>query len=459
MSIELTYPFTTPSNYTYDSDALAIESGEASLKDRRPTDATFYAAYAADVNGNWGDGVLTGTPVGGAAVSGGKLDLAHDDVRYLDYDADQNADSKQTGCIRFKITPNYSGTPANTQIFIRIDKANGDTTNEVLVSHKDDGTILLRIKDSVDANIIDASMGVWSPVISTEYEFELNYDITTGATRLFIDGTQVGTTKTNTGTRDGSIGLVRIGSNIVGSTTSNFLFDDLVIFSTVQHTADYTPGESIPATIYVTDNPTMEFNATFRHEGLDGFTELKTAAGADQVKYILKKGSLWYYWSGAAWVESNGTYAQANDASEIETNKATFTDTAVTTQVKALFHSDDGSTTPSLDWVTIQYDFSGDNPDAVSTCIVWGYQIQTDAEGETEDITIKLVNDSVKYKTNITISSEEYTVTPDGDGYWEQELVETENMEGDQVYGFAIGDEFFERAVPNQGTANFYELV
>lgn len=458
MSIELVYPFTTPANYTFDSDVIEVTGGKAKLKDQRPAGATFHANYNSDVNGNWGGGVLTGTPIGGAAVSGGKLDLAHDDVRYLDYDADLNADSQQTGCIRFTVTPNYSGTPAATQVFFRIDKANGDTTNEVLIAHKDDGTLLLRIQNSVDASIIDASMGAWSPVSATEYEFEINYDITTGATRLFIDGIQTGSTETGTGTRDDNIGLIRIGANITGTTTSNFLFDNLIIFSTVQHTEDYTPGQSIAATIYATDNPELVCNATFRHEGLDAFVETKSVAGSDQIKYILKKGTVKYYWTGSAWGVSDGTYGQSNTAAGIETNKATFTDTAVTTEVIVLIHSDDGSTTPELDQLGIDYDFSGSSPDSIDTCIVWGYQIQSDADPDVETIKIHLVNDAVKYKTNITITREDYTVTPDANGYWEIELAETENMDGTQRYAFAIGDELFEREVPNEISANFYEL-
>lgn len=459
MSIELVYPFTTPANYTFDSDVIEVTGGKAKLKDQRPADATFHANYNADINGNWGDGTLAGTPVGGAAVVDSKLDLAHDDVRYVDYDADLNADSQQTGCIRCKVTPNYSGTPTSTQIFCRIDKANGDTANEVLLAHKDDGSLLVRIKDSADADIINASMGAWSPVLGTEYEFELNYDIATGATRLFIDGTQFGSTKTDTGTRDANIGLVRIGANITGTTTSNFLFDDLIVFSTVQHIADYTPGQSIPSTVYSTTDPQLVCNATFRHEGLEGFAETKTVAGSDDIKYVLKKGTVKYYWTGSAWAVSDGTYAQANTSGDIETNKATFTTVAVTTEVTVLLHSADGSTTPDLDILFVDYDFSGATPDSIETCIVWGYQNQTDGDADLETIEISLVNDAVKYKTNITVTRETYTVTPDSNGYWEIELVETENMNGNQKYAFEIGDKRFERGVPDEISANFYELT
>ena len=94
-----TIPYTTPADYTYDSNKIEIEAGIAKLKlqnslqsfeenfaddtgfvydsdlaefvggklqqkDKRQTDATFYASYNNDINGNWGDGILTGIPIG-----------------------------------------------------------------------------------------------------------------------------------------------------------------------------------------------------------------------------------------------------------------------------------------------------------------------------------------------------------------------------------------------------------
>lgn len=235
------------------------------------------------------------------------------------------------------------------------------------------------------------------------------------------------------------------------TTPSNYTFDSEII--------EVTGGKAKLKAPYSTANPSLVCNARFRHDGINAFTETKSASGSDEIKYILKKGSVKYYWTGSAWAVSDGTYAQSNTAAEIETNKATFTTETVTTEIIVLFHSDDGSTTPELDTLQIDYDFSGSNPDTVETCIVWGYQTQTDGDADVETIEISLVNDAVKYKTNITIMRETYTVTPDSNGYWEIELVETENMNGNQKYAFEIGDKRFERGVPNEISANFYELT
>ncbi len=459
MSITLTFPFTTPSNYTFDSDIIEVTGGKAKLKDQRPADATFHANYNADINGNWGNGVLIGTPIGGAGVSGGKLDLDGGTLKYVVYDADLNADSQQVGAVRFKVTPNYSGTPSTNRVFFSVFESSGITNNAIQLIHLNSGDLYIQIKNASGGSIVASAFGAWSPTAAQEYELELNYDLTLGDYRLFIDGNLLSTISGFTGTRGPNIGRFLIGTGIAETTAPDFKIDNVTVFTTVQHIANYTPGQSISATIYVTNDPSLVCNATFRHEGIDAFTETKTMSGSDEIKYILKKGTVKYYWSGAAWIVSDGTYAQANTAAEIETNKATFTIIGVTTEITVLFHSDDGSTTPELDILQIDYDFSGSNPDTIDTCIVWGYQIQSDTDPDVETVTVFLVNDAVKYKTNITIMREFYTVTPDANGYWEIELVETASMDGDQKYAFEIGDERFERGIPDSISANFYELT
>jgi hypothetical protein len=77
-----------------------------------------------------------------------------------------------------------------------------------------------------------------------QYEFELNWDITAGASRLFVNGKQFGATITATGVRNSSIGLLRVGGGYDSTSplASNFGIEKLIIFNTVQNTADYTPG-------------------------------------------------------------------------------------------------------------------------------------------------------------------------------------------------------------------------
>ena len=145
------YPFTTPGNYTFPA-SIQVGSGVADLVDIIPADATFYASYDSDVDGTWGDGVLTGTPVGGAAVAGGFLDLAHNDLRYVTYASASNFVSGNDGCMRIKIKPDYTGLPPSTQILY--DVSNGTTQhNRCVMWHDASGDLYTRLRTAGDVSI------------------------------------------------------------------------------------------------------------------------------------------------------------------------------------------------------------------------------------------------------------------------------------------------------------------
>ena len=224
--------FSSPTGFTYDSTKARIGN---------PEDATFLATYDTDANGTQGNGILTGTTVGGPSVSGGLLDLTGGTEKSVDYNADLNADSQQVGAVRFRWVPNYSGAPAVTQNLFIIQEANADESNQISFIHSiTTGNLTLSCRDAAAVGFMTVSFGAWSPTSGQQYEFELNYDFTAGATRLFIDGTQFGSTQTSTGTRGSAIGLLRIGNDYNGGAISNFKVQDIQIFKTVQHTAGYT---------------------------------------------------------------------------------------------------------------------------------------------------------------------------------------------------------------------------
>ena len=282
MSIQTTYDYLTPADYVYNPLLIGVAAGASLIfqnnpgqdftqdflsdvgfiynasntefvagvmrqiqKAYRPTYylGTFFANYDTDINGNYGDGVLTGTAFGGASVSGGKLVLDQSDVRYVDYAGVGNIDGMiQTGCIRFKVTPNYTGSPAGDRTMITVSQAAGNANNFIFIRHSSDGQFRIYVYDNIAAPIFIGVLGAWSPTAATEYEIELNFDVTAGASRLFIDGTQFGATQAATGTRNNSIGLLRVGSNVVGADSSDFSIQDVILFNDVQHTANYVPA-------------------------------------------------------------------------------------------------------------------------------------------------------------------------------------------------------------------------
>lgn len=353
------FPFTTPANYIYPA-GIQVAAGVADLVDLVPANATFYANYISDINGTWGGGVLTGVATGGAAVSGGELDLIYSDTRYVTYDADGNADSQQVGCVRFLVRPNYNGSPATNGIFVSISKASGDTDNLVQLQHQSTGDFRVLVYDFTGA-VIFAQNTVWSPTSGVQYEIEFNWDITTGASRLFVDGVQLGATNISTGIRDALIGQFRLGNNTSGSATANFTLDDVLIFSTVQHTANYAPGAAIPQTKYGIDDPTIVNNTGLVFaSAFNAFVETATEVGSN-IRYQLSSddGATWKWWSGAAWTARTGGQTdswyytnEATDNVSVNINIAALAASG-TFKFQAFLHSDTGAETPVLDLVQI----------------------------------------------------------------------------------------------------------
>ena len=318
------WPFTTPANYTYVGTDVEVTGGVGQLKSQAPANATFYAKYNSVIDGNWGDGVLTGSATGGAAISGGFLDLTHADVRYVDYGDDDNFAATQTGCIRFVMKPNYSGTPVTQQILV--DVHNGSNNNNRVVIWQaapgSGGGLWTRIATGAGSSIfVSETWGAWSPTAGVEYEFELNWDVTTGASRLFIDGVQLGSTKTETGTHDlTGLTTVRVGSNFSGTETSDFAIKDFLLFDAVQHTANYTPGATIPEFEYLETDPTIESVTGFAFSSsLNSFTVDDTVSGS-ALKYQVSSddGTTFKWWNGSAWVARITSLTQ-NVASAIAT--------------------------------------------------------------------------------------------------------------------------------------------
>jgi len=314
--------FADDTDFTYDSDKAEFVGGKVQQKNQRPTDATFYASYNSDINGDWGNGALTGVDSGGASVSNGKLDLAHNDNRYVDYDAVGNADNIQTGCIRFKYIPNYNGYPSSNQFLFSLTKSEIETSNAIVLHHSIGGNFHLRMDKKDGYSIIDINFPTKSLTSGQEYELEINFDLISQELRFFIDGVQQSTVKTISGERDSNIGLLRIGNNYNDSYTSNFKINDFIIFSTVQHTSNYTPDWSnIEEYDYLASTVTLpEIEHTLPGDltTFDSFVTVES--GNPRYTIQIGRSGNYLYWNGSAWVTSDGSYAQANDEATFNAN-------------------------------------------------------------------------------------------------------------------------------------------
>lgn len=470
MASPLIIDFTDPAKISYDLDEIDISGGKAKLKDLTPSNVCSWATYASSVDLSGGGGILTGTSVGGAAISGGFLDLTGETLKYVDYTGLGNADCLiQTGAIKFILKPGYSGSPAALRNYVVISEASGDSSNLINLYHKTDGNLKLVMNNLTTGTITQDDLGVWSPIAGSEYEIEINFiiDTVTGAQtfiRVFVEGNQFGPTKTGvTGTRSSAIGLIRIGTNLGIDDTADFSIKDFVIYDTVQHTTNYTPGYTLPTAQFNITNPYGKIIEGFRTDELESFIETASKTGNDEIKYIFENEGDYYYINNGAWTVGSLQYSNSTTASDIQTHLSTLVEKSSIWYVYFFLHSDNGTTTPELSNLQIDYSYAGETPDTINTCVVWGYNLDFKKNSITKSLTIRLNKYIVQYGNYTSILSEDITVTPDNSGYWEVELVESENMislDGDDVkYIFDFGNaNIFEKTVPDEEIKSYYDL-
>lgn len=325
--VNFTQDFDNDTGFTYDNTKAEFTGGLVRQKDQRNySNASFEASYNSVINGTRGLGVLTGTPINGATITGAKLNLTGG--RSVNYDANLNADGQQTLCIKFKVTPNFTGAPPTDYPLITICKSNGDSDNIVMIRLQSNGQLQVFIQDFNGAVIINSLQGVWNNISGIRYEFGLNVDITSGATRLFVENKitgiceQFGSTLTDTGTRDSNIAFLNVGGNYNNIQFWDGYIEDLVIFNSVQNTTDYTADEySVPDYLYAETSvilPEMEHTGDGTIKLFNAF--LTTESGTPRYVLQIGRSGNYLYWNGTAWATSDGTPAQATDSSTFDIN-------------------------------------------------------------------------------------------------------------------------------------------
>jgi hypothetical protein len=124
------------------------------------------------------------------------------------------------------------------------------------------------------------------------------------------------------------------------------------------------------STLYPTTSPTLVPNTGQGYSSLLAFSQTLGGGSTGTIKYQISSdnGVTWYWWSGAAWATTVAGYTEANIATDINTNIATFTNGAnpKTFKWKAFLNSD-GSQQPKLDAVNMTYVCDTADPDNPAT--------------------------------------------------------------------------------------------
>lgn len=339
--------FSSSSGFTYDPTKAAFGSGSVSALDQRPSDSIAAATYTSSKDLNWiTTGSLSHTNIGTTTLVGGKLQcLSGNNGVY--YGSSAFGTIQQTGTLRCKYTPNYSGTPsANIQI-LSLAPPSGSNNVLTFFHSASGGSLRLTAQDTSGASIWAAVIvGTWSPTSGTEYELEVDFNLTGGATRIFINGVQLGSTLTQTATRGSTATRLYVGAGVTYA-QANASFNDVVCYSTALHTSNYTPGYTLPETSYVTSTVALP---AFSYTGLGTIQEVESSTITEAgIPHYLIAG---YYFNGSSWVLSDGSYTQSNTSAAVIANLTSLVVAGSTSVVVSIIFPD-SNTQASVDLISV----------------------------------------------------------------------------------------------------------
>lgn len=173
----------------------------------------------------------------------------------------------------------------------------------------------------------------------------------------------------------------------------------------------------------------------------------------DSLTFTLCWAGQEYYWDGEEVAASDGTVNQSNSAAVIEANKAAFTEAlglGATVKVVVYFLSGDGTTTPKLRQLDIEYNFYNTQSDP-STCTIWGFYRGLNGvgiEGATVTFILQRAANQYREASNSIIGDRINAKNPtDANGRFEQDLIRSSN------FGESGGTYYIEIREANNGFA------
>jgi hypothetical protein len=197
-------------------------------------------------------GSLTGATVGSPSLAAGKFGPAFifNAAEAITWSGADLVDTAiDTGTLSFWWRPDYTGAPGARQYLASISASSASAVNGVRVYH-DAGPVLgWEVYDSSGVAITTATRS-FSPTSGTWYHVEVpwNTTVATGwGSALFVDGSKQGADVAGTGTRTGTAQRLAAGRWLTTSNANVFGIDEIQVYDTVQHVADFdAPDGALP---------------------------------------------------------------------------------------------------------------------------------------------------------------------------------------------------------------------
>lgn len=202
--------------------------------------------YAMFLNGKQTNATFTKSTYGGVATTSGSVAV---DTGYLwlnqsgassssvRYNTGALVDNGLTGSVSFyfKTNSNYSYPPTNS---VNIMYLYGSSVNADIIKlyHMTTGYLKLQCMDITRTELFDVNLDVFSPIADTPYFISVDWDLTNGSTKVFVNGTQLGATITAVGVRDSGRYI-----SMVCPQTAAYGISFLRVYNDLTYTSTYTP--------------------------------------------------------------------------------------------------------------------------------------------------------------------------------------------------------------------------
>lgn len=358
--------FNTPADYTYDANEIEVANGFAQKKKIIYLNELIYADFSSDTFARRSVGPSSSAIIGNGSVASGVVDLTGGTLNYVQYNGANVSTLENTGCIRVDMIPNYTGAPSATVALFSVTSPIG-INNIFQVSHSAvSGNFFMQFFDTTGGSIFQVSPAQWFPVAGVSYNIEINFDVTVGETRLFIDGVQQGSTITSTGTRVGVADFLSLGTDQGQAFKTDAKFDNFQVFNSVQHTVNFTPETSYGD--YNINSKSIINNTSIETSNVKGVYSCAINGTGTSAKYVLNIDTIDKYFDGLDWVNSTSP-SESNTEDEINTNIASLDLSAgIDFLLKSYLESTDGNDTPKIDKIIIDYDTLAAQPGGIGEC-------------------------------------------------------------------------------------------
>lgn len=361
---DIDFPFTIPSNYTLsDATKIQILGGEAVLRVENVVGHWHLnessGSNVSDDSGKGNDGTATNMEDGdwvSAKLGNGLLFGGIDEFVTFGNIADFERTDSFSLEFWFKTTTSSaeliltkqlnSGTFRGYNVFIE----SGVITTALISDNGASNRLQLKTNGTFNDDVL--------------HHCVITYDgsSTLAGLNIFIDAVDVATTNVTdnlSATISNAADLQlsgRSGANVVFNGT----LDEVVVYSTELSSGDVTTrfnsgtGTEILTGTYPTDDPTViNVNGFVFSAALSGFTEIAVKTDSQIQYHVSSDGGVTFkFWNGSAWVVTDGTFAQSNTATVVNTNIAVLASSG-TFKFRTLLHSNDGSNTPALDNINV----------------------------------------------------------------------------------------------------------